>query len=692
MSAWPAAIARRETLIIGPTRADGQFLYHWVLDSSKGDDEWTWGGPLTIAATLPAPSALPRFISNGEDTFLYRVGSGPIDVVRKVNGLWVSDGQLPLTSAPASATIRLVGDTAVALLNSQIVIVRRTAPSQWEVIKSMDPPAGASWTSTGSQFSPYFVVAPEFIAVGLDVQEPLWESLGRFAVQIINLPATGEPTLGPTITSPEPGFRRLGQRLSAAGKWLAVGGSTTVEPNPRVYVFERQADGSFALALRTAPSSDLLNGISELGRLNWQSSSPWVRGPDRVWRPSAWRTSLAVYGDPAGSYSTVLSATLRVWEHPEDSDLDGVQDAYAIASGLVEDCNRNGQPDGVDLATGLLPDINANGLPDACEADCDANGVADLAQLRDGASTDCEDPNTLAACAILAGAPDVNRDGVVDTCGPDLNQNGVPDAVEIASGSAVDCNGDGVPDDAPAYQMSREDYFWVHFPSTSGALWASGFPTKLDQRWVTQIEIPASIGTDAQGTPQSPIGRPFLLMIVSDPNGDFSPADGELLWSTTGVWEAGNSHVVDVPHVEIPAESFIVAVTTPPGTFDNGGWSTGNGYMRGGPGINLPVQDFTSEGFQSSASYWIGGDLPEDPFATLTAASSLGAAFAFRVHTQTCPILGDLDRDGTVNGKDLALLLDAWGTVGDSPADLDHSGVVNGADLGILLTVWNPGT
>jgi uncharacterized membrane protein len=58
------------------------------------------------------------------------------------------------------------------------------------------------------------------------------------------------------------------------------------------------------------------------------------------------------------------------------------------------------------------------------------------------------------------------------------------------------------------------------------------------------------------------------------------------------------------------------------------------------------------------------------------------------------PLLGDLDDTCTVDGLDVALLLQAWGEVStDSPglvkrADLDGNGAVDAADLGILLAGW----
>ncbi|MFO0872431.1 MAG: hypothetical protein U0575_00480 [Phycisphaerales bacterium] len=46
-----------------------------------------------------------------------------------------------------------------------------------------------------------------------------------------------------------------------------------------------------------------------------------------------------------------------------------------------------------------------------------------------------------------------------------------------------------------------------------------------------------------------------------------------------------------------------------------------------------------------------------------------------------------LNRDGTVDGADLGVLLANWGAVG-SAADLNGDGVVDGGGLGVLLASW----
>jgi len=49
---------------------------------------------------------------------------------------------------------------------------------------------------------------------------------------------------------------------------------------------------------------------------------------------------------------------------------------------------------------------------------------------------------------------------------------------------------------------------------------------------------------------------------------------------------------------------------------------------------------------------------------------------------------GDVNRDWTVNGDDLAMVLASWGSTGASPDDIDGDGAVNGNDLAIVLAGW----
>jgi hypothetical protein len=49
----------------------------------------------------------------------------------------------------------------------------------------------------------------------------------------------------------------------------------------------------------------------------------------------------------------------------------------------------------------------------------------------------------------------------------------------------------------------------------------------------------------------------------------------------------------------------------------------------------------------------------------------------------------DLDGDGAVNGRDLGILLGAWGACASCPADMNGDGMVDGLDLGAMLGAWS---
>lgn len=63
------------------------------------------------------------------------------------------------------------------------------------------------------------------------------------------------------------------------------------------------------------------------------------------------------------------------------------------------------------------------------------------------------------------------------------------------------------------------------------------------------------------------------------------------------------------------------------------------------------------------------------------------------LHIDACACnQADLNRNGSVDGADLGMLLFSWGPVppGSGAADLNNDGLVTGADLGLLLAVWGP--
>ncbi|MEY3027056.1 MAG: hypothetical protein RLZZ238_1953 [Planctomycetota bacterium] len=64
-----------------------------------------------------------------------------------------------------------------------------------------------------------------------------------------------------------------------------------------------------------------------------------------------------------------------------------------------------------------------------------------------------------------------------------------------------------------------------------------------------------------------------------------------------------------------------------------------------------------------------------------------GDAYSDEGTCAATPCTGDINGDAVVNGADLALLLDSWGT-NNAAADIDGSGVVDASDLAALLGGW----
>jgi len=86
-------------------------------------------------------------------------------------------------------------------------------------------------------------------------------------------------------------------------------------------------------------------------------------------------------------------------------------------------------------------------------------------------------------------------------------------------------------------------------------------------------------------------------------------------------------------------------------------------------------------------------DVDAPGFDIFTGHGRLNAAAALAATLDTVTPTADLNGDGTVDGADLGILLNAWGSCAGSPClgDLNGDGVVDGADLGILLNAWGSG-
>ena len=84
----------------------------------------------------------------------------------------------------------------------------------------------------------------------------------------------------------------------------------------------------------------------------------------------------------------------------------------------------------------------------------------------------------------------------------------------------------------------------------------------------------------------------------------------------------------------------------------------------------------------------IGGDRRQGGRPAV-AVSAYGFGSGAR-HAPNSSCVGDLDRDGIVDGVDLGRLLEVWNNPDPCEADLDVDGAVGSGDLGLLLANWGP--
>ncbi len=152
-------------------------------------------------------------------------------------------------------------------------------------------------------------------------------------------------------------------------------------------------------------------------------------------------------GTASGLVVTGVSAAGAVmtfdFGYGADCNGNGISDLADIAAGTSADCNKNFVPDECDLDDGTSADCNGNDIPDECDIaagpsdDCNANEVPDECDIAQGLSSDC-DGNL-----------------VPDDCQPDCNGNGTADVCEILAELVADANGNGTPDEceiAPKFE------------------------------------------------------------------------------------------------------------------------------------------------------------------------------------------------------------------------------------------------
>ncbi len=200
-------------------------------------------------------------------------------------------------------------------------------------------------------------------------------------------------------------------------------------------------------------------GDAAAGDYHLTPDSACIDGGDPTFVPVAGQT------DFDGEARVMLAAVdMGVDEAPSFTDCNGnsMPDGREVADRNA-DCNDNRVLDDCDLGDGVSVDLlpaDGDGIPDECQADCDANGQPDAADLATGRSEDCNVNDVPDACDIGSSVSlDIlpsGGDGIPDECQEDCNANDVPDDVEMAGGGK-DCNGNEHLDECDISDLSSAD-------------------------------------------------------------------------------------------------------------------------------------------------------------------------------------------------------------------------------------------
>ena len=686
----PAPLMFRDSIaaIRRPSNFDSTLPQELVEFRPGANGEWGITGMIDIPGLNLA--SVTSISGNGIDAFAAVRSDDSVVVARKVKGSWETLPPLVVPVVFSASIVGGPGSVTIVVERSSSWDVHRFEGGAWQLVRSLT----IADFGFGQRVAPVKVGDGFVVTCGVVAPGDAEATPGAVRTSVIDLRAGGAAAAVRLPASA--GSQLSGERIAAGGRWVAytelrIGQGQHVN---RLVEIGEGGNVTPVAQWQGADASDYATLITPVGdvaradRVRFRGT----QGVDERWTWLAGTSNAtSAFGTDRSIAVSASSTTLRIWPRPWDADGDGRRDAEQVSDGTAEDCNRNGATDAADIAALRLADADGNGLPDACEQDCDLDGIPDLTELRDGAAAVCGSTTVLASCAIAGGASDLNGDGVPDQCGPDRDGNGIPDVLDIAAG-APDCNNDGIPNGAPvvgiaAEQLAQESEIlgWVFdtFPGVklAGAYFPIDRPMRID---AARFRI--NPGPDPTH-PASPFGKPFTIIVAQDVDGSADLRRAQVEWTGTGSYRHQSLQSLSTPSVVVEPPGFFVCYSIPSGSFNSSSGGSEAPTMRGARA------DFGTNPAARIDRGWsaIGSQAGTDPRDLLSVAIA-GIWFPdIDVVANGCPLGGDFDGDGKVSGRDLGLLLGAWGPAQGSPYDLNNDGSIDGLDLGILLGNFTPG-
>jgi hypothetical protein len=485
----------------------------------------------------------------------------------------------------------------------------------------------------------------------------------------------------------------------------------------------------FIGAITTVTTSDFpgaldTSGTPALGR-------SWIVGSNNTINPNnlfAGAIEAALVEDAlpfAGKWMLRAKSTAPIRDCNGNSIVDSCEIDSGTASDVdgtgipdeCEDCNQNGQLDSVDITAGVSSDCQLDRIPDECQLvgfDCNQNGIPDACDIASGAAVDCNGNGIPDSCDIASGASaDANGTGIPDEC-EDCNANGVLDTIDVSSGTSPDCNADQIPDEC---QLGEPKYTLEYSIDDGSREGNYGFASAVDVAWLNRYVVEP--GSEWIGEIRVVLGNvianePYQVALWSDPDGNGSPSDAQLIATASAFAANGNTSIfnkirINPTYVGPSGTSFFAGVlyTDRYGNQFPVGVDTGTLSLRtwvaAGPDLNpndlssAVVYGYLTQATGLVRAMGFGGGLPLDcnasgiPDSCEIADGSLNDVDGNGIpdccehgtRCKGCP--ADLNGDGQVGALDLTELLAGWGT---PSGDVNGDRTTDATDLTFVLSNW----
>lgn len=188
------------------------------------------------------------------------------------------------------------------------------------------------------------------------------------------------------------------------------------------------------------------------------------------------------------------------------------------------------------------------------------------------------------------------------------------------------------------------------------------------------IPMAAATGNSALSQPSFPARWPETIAVTATDKWD-------------EVWPLSNTGIeVDLAAPGVAVDSLYGTT----GTSSRSGTSMATPHVSGTIALILGEVPTLSTPLIRAALEGTATDIETPGFDTLSGSGRLNAGAAVSAAITLGPGPGDVNRDGVVNGADLALVLGAWGVCGcPCPVDTNGDCSIDGMDLAAILGGWS---